>query len=186
MFSETCFKQMFILSDWISAGLQHRWYDVFYLRTVLWKVKPGQCSRCLCASTSASASPGSFKALWLQQRLPVSRKTACSLAAVWHVWPKSSGYDLKGPVLVPGPWQAASEGPSDSLLVWPSSVGTTQAFKPPLSPTRVRFPQQWTGVKTNKSISFLSAPIQWTLDTFSTVFCLESKSRESCLLKVKG
>lgn len=77
--------------------------DVFCLRTVLWQVKPGQYGRCLCVSTSASASLASFGASWLQRRLPVSSKATCSVATVSHILRKRSGYGLKGPVLVPGP-----------------------------------------------------------------------------------
>lgn len=63
---------------------------------------------------------------------------------------------------------------------WPSSI----AFQPFLFPTRVRFDQQWTGVKT-KSFSFFYARLQWTLDTFLTVFSLESEPRVRCLVKAK-
>ena len=143
--------------------------DVSYLRIVVWKVKPGQHGRCLCASTAASASPGSFSAAWLQQQLPVSRKAACSLDCIWHALPESSEYGPKGPVLLPAPWQTASKVPSDSLLAWPSSDATTQAFEPSLSPTRARFTQEPTGIK-SEWVSFLSAPLQWTPNTFPTVF----------------
>lgn len=94
--------------------------------------------------------------------------------------PRSSGYGLKGPVLLSGPWHPASELTSDSFFVWTSSLGTTQASEPSLAPTEVRYSQQWSGVKT-ETVSLLSAS-----DCRQFSHSPEFKPKESCLLRAKG